>query len=62
MAEEDPIAASKARWSYIQPYLFAFMREQVGPLTAKPKFASPFSIALCFPGCFYHMGVIFVSM
>ena len=35
MAEQDPIAAIKARWSYIQPYLFPFLREQVDPLTAK---------------------------
>ena len=35
MAEQDPIAAMKARWSYIQPYLFPFLREEVNPLTAK---------------------------
>src|SRR5271165_46784 len=35
MAEQDPIAAMKARWSYIQPYLFPFLREEVDPLTAK---------------------------
>jgi len=35
MAELDPIAALKARWSYIQPYLFPFLREEVDPLTAK---------------------------
>jgi hypothetical protein len=35
MAEADPISALKARWSYIQPYLFPFLREEGGPLTAK---------------------------
>src|SRR5271165_3439835 len=35
MAEQDPIAAMKARWSYIQPYLFPVLREEVDPLTAK---------------------------
>ena len=35
MAEQDPIAAMKARWSYIQPWLFPFLREEVDPLTAK---------------------------
>ncbi len=35
MAEQDPIAAMKARWSCIQPYLFPFLREEVDPLTAK---------------------------
>src|SRR5208283_1748276 len=35
MAEKDPIAAMKARWSYIQPYLFPFLHEEVDPLTAK---------------------------
>jgi len=32
---EDPIAAMKARWSYIQPYLFPFLRQEIDPLTAK---------------------------
>ncbi len=35
MTEQDPIAAMKARWSYIQPFLFPFLREEVDPLTAK---------------------------
>jgi len=35
MAEQDPIAAMKARWSYIQPYLFPFLRQEIDPLTAK---------------------------
>jgi transposase len=35
MAEQDPIAAMKARWSYIQPFLFPFLHEEVDPLTAK---------------------------
>ena len=35
MAEQDPIAAMKARWSYIQPFLFPFLREEINPLTAK---------------------------
>ena len=35
MADHDPIAAMRARWSYIQPYLFPFLREEVDPLTAK---------------------------
>ena len=32
---EDPITAMKARWSYIQPYLFPFLRQEIDPLTAK---------------------------
>ena len=32
---EEPIAAMKARWSYIQPYLFPFLRQEIDPLTAK---------------------------
>ncbi len=35
MAEQDPIAAMRARWSYIQPYLFPFLREEIPSLTAK---------------------------
>ncbi len=35
MAEQDPVAAMKARWSYIQPFLFPFLREEIPPLTAK---------------------------
>ncbi len=35
MAELDPTAAMKARWSAIQPWLFPFLREEVDPLTAK---------------------------
>src|SRR5208283_2937561 len=35
MDELDPIAAMKARWSYIQPFLFPFLREEIPPLTAK---------------------------
>lgn len=35
MIEQDLIAAMKARWSYIQPYLFPFLREEIEPLTAK---------------------------
>ena len=35
MAEHDPIAAMKERWSFIQPFLFPFLREEVDPLTAK---------------------------
>lgn len=35
MAEQDPIAAMRARWSYIQPYLFPFLRQEIDPLTAK---------------------------
>ncbi len=35
MAEQDPIAAMKARGSFIQSYLFPFMREEIDPLIAK---------------------------
>ncbi len=35
MAELDPIAAMKARWSYIQPWLVPFLREEIPPLPAK---------------------------
>src|SRR5208337_2272949 len=46
MAEQDPIAAMKARWSYIQPYLFPFLREEVDPLTAKAVLGLPSTKAL----------------
>jgi hypothetical protein len=35
MAEQDPIAAIKARWSYIQPYLFPFLRQEIDPLPGR---------------------------
>ena len=35
MSSDDPIAAMKERWSYIQPFLFSFLREEVNPLTQK---------------------------
>ena len=35
MGSDDPIAAMKERWSYIQPFLFPFLREEVNPLTPK---------------------------
>ena len=35
MDKHDPVTAMKARWSYIQPYLFPFLRQEIDPLTAK---------------------------
>jgi Transposase DDE domain/Transposase domain (DUF772) len=35
MDSVNPIAAMKLRWSFIQPFLFPFLREEVDPLTPK---------------------------